>query len=301
AIPKLGARDLVTRLGVRPTEVPLRTVEFARIPGSEMTPMRMAELASLIRRELGRAGVAGAVITHGTDTIEETAYLCHLTVSDPKPVVFTGSMRTASDLSWDGPRNLLDAIKIAQSPAARGMGVILTLNEEIHSARFVTKTNGQAVSTFHSPACGPLGRIYGGAPSIMLAPALKRRVLAPRLDLRVAMVTALPGETDALREALARPALRGIVIAGFGGGRVPREWIAQLKAALARGVAIVLASRTGAGAIDDPYGYGGAHYLRSIGLIAAHEIAAHKARLKLMVALGNHLRGAALKRYMENG
>ena len=179
-------------------------------------------------------------------------------------------MRTGSDLSWDGPRNLLDAMKVAHSPHARGMGAMLTLNEEIHSARFVTKTNGQVVSTFHSPACGPLGRIYNGEPWIMLAPALERRVLAPRLDTRVATVTALAGDTDPLREALARPGLRGMVIGGFGGGRVPLEWIPMLKGAIARGVPIVLASRTGAGSVDDPYGYGGAPYLRSIGLLAAH-------------------------------
>ncbi|MFZ1886631.1 MAG: asparaginase [Candidatus Binataceae bacterium] len=298
---KLGGRALLARLGASRTAIPLRVIEFAKIPSCEMTPERMADLASLVRRELGRGDVAGAVVTHGTDTIEESAFLCHLTVPGPKPVVFTGSMRMGSDLSWDGPRNLLDAISIAQSRAARGVGAMLTMNEEIHSARFVTKTNGQAVSTFHSPACGPLGRIYNGEPWIMLTPTFKRVVLAPRLDTSVAMVTALAGEIDALREALERPNLRGLVVAGFGGGRVPHQWIEHLKQALARGIAVVLASRTGAGAIDDGYGLGGAHYLRSVGLIAAHEVPAHKARLKLMLALGNGRRGAALKRYMEAG
>ncbi len=301
AVSSLGGRALLARLGASRAAIPLRMIEFAKIPSCEMTPERMADLARLIRRELGRAEVAGAVVTHGTDTIEESAFLCHLTVPSPKPVVFTGSMRMGSDLSWDGPRNLLDAIKLAGSRAARGAGAMLTMNEEIHSARFVTKTNGQAISTFHSPACGPLGRIYNGEPWLMLTPAFKRVVLAPRIDTRVAMVTALAGETDALREALERPGLRGLVVAGFGGGRVPNQWIAQLKQALARRIAVVLASRTGAGSIDDGYGLGGAHYLRSVGLIAAHEMPAHKARLKLMVALGNGRRGAALKRYMEAG
>jgi L-asparaginase len=301
AVPKRGARELLACLEAHRDEVPARVAEFAKIPGCEMTPERMAALAQTVASELRRAGTAGAVVTHGTDTIEESAFLCHLTIASPKPVVFTGSMRTGSDLSWDGPRNLLDAMKLARSRAARGMGAMLVMNEKIHSARFVTKTNGQAVSTFHSPACGPLGRIYNGEPWIMLAPARRRRVLAPRLDARVATVTALSGDADSLGEALARPALRGIVIGGFGGGRAPLGWIPQLKQAIARGVAVVLASRTGAGAIDDPYGYGGAHYLRSIGLIAAHEMPPHKARLKLMLALGNGLRGAALRRYIEQG
>jgi L-asparaginase len=301
AVPKFGARDLLAKLGSRRGEFSVRSVEFAKVPGCEMTPKLMAALARVVARELRRADVSGAVVTHGTDTIEESAYFCHLTIASPKPTVFTGSMRTGSDLSWDGPRNLLDAMRVAASRRARGLGALLTMNEEIHSARFVTKGNGLVVGTFHSPACGPIGRIYNGEPWLLLAPALERRVLRPRIEARVAMVTALAGEDHALGAALAEPGLRGLVIAGFGSGRVPLGWIAQLKDALARGLPIVLASRTGAGAIDDPYGYGGAHYLRGIGLIAAHELPAHKARLKLMVALGNGLGGARLREYMELG
>ena len=300
AVPHRGGRELLHHLGEKRTEVSAKVVDFEKIPGSAMTPAKMAELAGAIELELRRPTIAGVVVTHGTDTIEESAYFGYLTIASRKPVVFTGSMRTGSELSWDGPRNLLDAIKVAGSPQARDLGALLVMNEEIHSARFVTKGNGLTLGTFHSPAAGPLGRIYNGEPRIFVVPALKRQILRTKIEANVAMVTALTGDADSLGEALARPGLRGVVVAGFGSGRVPPEWYKPLEDAIAKGIPMVLASRTGAGLIDDPYG-SGAHYLRSRGMLAAHEIAPHKARIKLMVALGNGLTRKRLKEYIENG
>jgi L-asparaginase len=300
AVPHRGGRELLHHLDEKRTEVSAKVVDFEKIPGSAMTPAKMAELVGAIASELRRPAIAGVVVTHGTDTIEESAYFCYLTIASPKPVVFTGSMRTGSELSWDGPRNLLDAIKVAGSPNARSLGAILVMNEEIHSARLVTKGNGLTLGTFHSPAAGPLGRIYNGEPWIFLVPSIKREVLRAKIEANVAMVTALTGDTASLGEALARPGLRGVVVAGFGSGRVPPEWYTPIEEAIARGIPMVLASRTGAGAIDDPYG-GGAHYLRSRGMLAAHEIEPHKARIKLMIALGNGLQGKRLKEYIEGG
>ncbi len=301
AVFKRTGRDLLAQLGSERRRVAATVVDFARLPGCEMTPERLAELSKAVAGTLRRRDIAGVVVTHGTDTIEESAYFCHLTVSSPKPFVFTGSMRTGSELSWDGPRNLLDAMLVACAREARRMGALLVMNEEIHSARFVTKSNGLIVGTFRSPAAGPLGRIYNGAPWLLLKPAHERRVLRPVVETRVAMVTALAGDADSLGEALQRPNLRGLVIAGFGSGRVPLGWLDAIRAAVARGLPVVLASRTGAGAIGDQYGYGSARYLLGLGLIAAHELPAHKARLKLMLALGNRLSGARLREYIERG
>lgn len=302
AVPELSGTDLLQLVGA-PADLPQAEVtEFARIPGCEMTPAQMAVLAGVLTRELTRDDSAAAVVTHGTDTIEESAFLCHLTVPSDKPVVFTGSLRNASDLSWDGPRNLLDAIRVAASPVARGMGTLLVLNEEIHSARFVTKSNGLILGAFQSPAWGPLGRIYNGAPRFFTRPAPPPRRLEPLLDESVAVVRALSGDTVSLGAALAQPDLHGLVVEGFGSGRVPRSWVATLQAAVQRGIVVVLASRTGAGAVGDPYGYpGSATGLLNLGLIPAHELPGHKARLQLMLALGNGLRGAALRSYFEEG
>lgn len=300
AMPHRGGRELLHHLGERRTEVSAKVIDLEKIAGSAMTPERMATLSRTIASELRRPGIAGAVVTHGTDTLEESAYFCHLTISSPKPVVFTGAMRTGSEISWDGPRNLLDAIKVARWPRARGLGTLVVLNEEIHSARFVTKSNGLVLGTFRSPACGPLGRIYMDEPRLFVMPANERQLLRPKPDPNVALIIAMVGDADSLREALARPSLKGLVIAGFGSGRVPPYWMDEIKGAIDGGLPIVLASRTGGGVVDDPYG-GGAHYLRSLGAIAAHEIVPQKARIKLMLALGNGLRGKRLKEFIENG
>jgi L-asparaginase len=301
AVPQSGGVELLRMLGDASRGIDVETIEFARIPGCEMTPPRMCELAEAAEHALARDEIAGVVVTHGTDTIEESAFVSHLTVKSAKPVVFTGSMRTGSELSFDGPRNLLDALKVAAWPRAAGIGTMLVMNEQIHAARFVTKGNGAFVGALHSPACGPLGRIYNGAPMLFMIPAAARRMLTPRIATGVAIVRALSGDTESLREALARPSLRGMVIEGFGSGRVPSSWCAPLEAALERGVTIVLASRTGAGAIGDSYGYGGsASNLLKAALIAAHELPGHKARLELMLALGNGLGPHAIRDLFEN-
>jgi len=302
AVPELSGADLLQLVGT-PADLPeVEVVEFSRIPGCEMTPAQMVALAALLTRQLARDDCGGVVVTHGTDTIEESAFVCYLTVPSHKPVVFTGSLRNASDLSWDGPRNLLDALRVSASPVAQGMGALLVLHEEIHSARFVTKSNGLILGAFQSPACGPLGRIYNGTPRFLTRHAPPTRRLEPQLDESVAIVRALSGDTVSLASALARPDLHGLVVEGFGSGRVPQSWVDSLQAAVRRGVAVVLASRTGAGAVGDPYGYpGSATGLLNLGLIPAHELPGHKARLQLMLALGNGLRGAALRRYFEEG
>jgi L-asparaginase len=302
AVPQLAGADLV-RLTGAPVDLPdVEVIEFARLPGCEMTPARMVELATVVTRALARDDHCGAVVTHGTDTIEESAFVCHLTVPHDKPVVFTGSMRTASDLSWDGPRNLLDALRVAASPNAPGLGALLVMNEEIHSARFVTKSNGIVLGAFQSPACGPVGRIYGDTPLFFTRPAQPVRRLQPTLDESVAVVRVMSGDTLDLASALARPDLHGLVVEGFGSGRVPAAWVEPLQATVQRGIAVVIASRTGAGAIGDPYGYAGsATGLLNLGLIPAHEIPGHKARLQLMLALGNGLRGDLLRAYFEKG
>ncbi len=301
AVPRLGAADLLQSLGGRSNLPDVDVIEFSRIPGCEMTPSKMVELATVVISELARPDRVGAVVTHGTDTIEESAFVCHLTVPGDKPAVFTGSMRTSSDLSWDGPRNLLDAIRVASAPAARGLGAVLVMNEEIHSARFVTKMNGLLLGAFRSPASGALGRIYTGEPMLSTKPVMPRRLLAPRLEEAVATVRALSGDQLSLEEALVRPDLRGLVVEGFGSGRVPSSWCEPLDAAIRRGVPVVLTSRTGAGAVGDAYGYAGsATSLRRLGAVAAHELPSHKARLKLMLALGNGLQGEALREYFEN-
>jgi L-asparaginase len=300
AVPVLRGSDLIKRLG-ETTHLPaVEVTELAQLPGCEMTPAMMAELALTVRRAAAAQDCIGVVVTHGTDTIEESAFLCHLTIAPEKPVAFSGSMRTASDLSWDGPRNLLDALRVAAAPLSRGAGTLLVMNEEIHAARFVTKSDGTSLGAFQSPACGRLGRIDNGDPRWFTRLAQHPPILEPALEPAVLVVRAMSGETAGLISALSQPQLRGLVVDGFGGGRVPASWCAGLEQALQAGVAVVLTSRTGGGPIGDTYGYqGSATSLLRRGVIPVHHLPAHKARLALMLALGNRLAGEALRQYLE--
>jgi L-asparaginase len=228
----------------------------------------------------------GIVITHGTDTLEETAYLLDLTVASDIPIVVTGAMRVASEPGYEGIANLLAAIRVAASPAARGLGTLVVLNDEIHAARDVTKTHSQSLDTFKSPFWGPLGRVE--ADRIVVARRLERHTIdCPRLEPRVYLFKlALGMDAELLRHAVALGA-RGVVIESFGGGRVPPWWLDAIRDAIARDVAVVIATRCSAGPIHDPYGYPGAYRdLVAAGCLFADGLNGPKARLRLMAALG---------------
>ena len=230
-------------------------------------------------------GVAGIVVTHGTDTLEETAYLLDLTVPGKKPVVLTGAMRTASDAGYEGYANLLAAVRVAAAPQARGMGAVVVLNDEIHAARYVTKMHTLSTATFQSPGWGPMGRVEGD--TVIVGQRQERRVLPWRgLEPNVSLLKLTVGmEADLLEDTLARGA-RGVVIEALGGGRVPPWWLPAIEQAVANGVSVVIASRCPSGRVWDAYGYPGAYRtLTGLGCLFAEGLNGQKARIKLMVVL----------------
>jgi L-asparaginase len=230
--------------------------------------------------------VDGVVIIHGTDTLEETAYLLDLTVPGDKPVVVTGAMRVSSDPGYEGLANLVAAVRVAAAAEARGLGTLVVLNDEIHAARDVTKTHSQSLDTFHSPFWGPLGRVE--ADRITVARRIERQIIAcPCLEPRVYLLKLAVGmDAELLRDAVALGA-RGVVIESFGGGRVPPWWLTAIQEAIAQGVAVVIATRCPAGRIYDQYGFAGAyHDLLRAGCLFADGLNGPKARLRLMAALG---------------
>ncbi|MGD2145679.1 MAG: asparaginase, partial [Anaerolineae bacterium] len=230
-------------------------------------------------------GVTGVVITHGTDTLEETAYLLDLTLPGEKPVVITGSMRTASDLGYEGYANLLAAVRVASASASHGLGAVVVMNDEIHAAHHVTKMHTLSPATFQSPAYGPIGRVEGGAVFLHQRP---RREHLPwkGLDPHVSLLKLVVGMgPEPLEDAVARGA-RGVVIEGLGGGRVPPWWLPGIEQARRQGLPVVIASRCPAGRVWDAYGYPGAcHSLADLGCLFASGINGQKARIKLMVIL----------------
>jgi L-asparaginase len=234
---------------------------------------------------VAESGVDGVVITHGTDTLEETAYLLDVTVPGDKPIVLTGAMRAASDVGYDGHANLLAAIRVAAAVQARGLGAVVVLNDEVHAARHVTKMNTLSTATFQSPGWGPVGRVGGDAVTIERRP--ERHVLPWRgLEPNVSLLKLAVGmEAGLLEDALARGA-RGVVIEALGGGRVPPWWLPSIEQARAQRLPVVIASRCPSGRVWDAYGYPGAYRtLADLGCLFAEGLNGQKARVKLMVVL----------------
>ncbi len=284
AVPALTAADLAALLP--PTAPELVVEEVCNLPSSHFTLDTLWRIRERAAAWAAEPAVDGVVITHGTDVLEETAYLLDLTVPGSRPLVLTGAMRTASEPGADGPANLWAAVRVAASPEARDLGVLVVLNDEVHAARFVTKTDTLSTATFQSPGWGPLGHVAGDR--VHVACRVEREVLpCPRLEERVALVKLGVGMgAEPLEDALAR-GVRGVVLEALGGGRVPPWWLPAIERALAGGVAVVVASRCPAGRVWDGYGYVGAHRtLREMGCLFSPGLNGPKARIRLMVVLG---------------
>ncbi len=264
----------------RVTEVPYR-----RVAAHAMTDAYLAGLRDLVAEILARGEADGVVLTHGTNTLEETAWLLHLTVATDAPVVLTGAMRPASALSGDGPLNLVEAVRVAASPE-RGLGVLVVMDDTIHGARDVTKTNTLRVDAFASPMTGPLGRVDGdGRVVISSRPARATSLRGAYADLdlralsRVDVVASYQGADGALIDAAVAAGARGIVSAGTGDGYPTPRQVEALERASAAAVAVVASSRVGSGRVPP------LQALLARGWIPADDLVPWKARILLRLAL----------------
>lgn len=282
AIPALGPAELTAALAAR---FPIHTEELLNLPSSHFTLETLCSIRERVVALTMDPAVAGIVVTHGTDTLEETAYLLDLTVPGDKPIVLTGAMRTASDVGYEGYANLLAATRVAVAPQAQGLGAVVVLNDEVHAARYVTKMHTLSTATFQSPAWGPLGRVEGD--TVIIERRLERRICPWRgLEPRVTLLKLCLGMEADLLEYEVERGRRGIVIEALGGGRVPPWWLPAIEKARSRGVEVVIASRCPSGRVWDEYGYPGAyHTLSELGCLFADGLNGQKARIKLMVAL----------------
>src|SRR5262245_13852990 len=285
--PALSASELTSAApGLADVGVELVVRDFRRLPGASLSFEDLRDLSREIDREIS-AGVVGVVVTQGTDTIEETAYVLDLAHTSDAPVVVTGAMRNPTLAGPDGPANLLAAVQTAASAQVRGQGVVVVLADEIHAARRVRKTHSTSGTTFASPNGGALGYVVEGQPRL-LNRLTYRTVVPPSTpdhQVRVALVTVSLGDDGVLlRDMTGR--FDGVVVAAFGVGHVPEPMAAPL-ADLAGRMPVVLASRTGAGSVlTSTYGYPGSERdLLGRGLIAAGFLDPYKARVLLHTAL----------------
>jgi L-asparaginase len=289
ALPALSGREIVARVPGLRREARLRLEDVARLPGPHVTPAWMWRLKRRVERILADPAVDGVVVTHGTDTLEETAYLLDLTVVSPKPVVLCGAMRTFSDPGWDGPSNLTAAVRTAAHPDAAGRGTLVVVGEEIHAASRVRKRHTQRLDAFRSAlgAVGVLdrGRVRFDGPPVR-GPLLRPRRLVTAVDLHV---LAAGSDAASLRASLARGA-RGLVLEGTGAGNVPPGVVPGIRAALRARVPVVVVSRCAEGRVAPLYGFeGGGAQLAAIGAVLGGDLGGPKARIKLMAALGTNL------------
>ncbi|MEU6237568.1 asparaginase [Kitasatospora sp. NPDC047058] len=286
-VPALSARELLDAVpALQGLDVGLEVHDFRRLPGASLGFDDLTALSDALA-EAFRAGCDGAVVTQGTDTIEETAYLLDLLHAGDQPVVVTGAMRNPTQPGADGPANLHAAVVCAADPALSGAGAVVVLGDEIHAARTVRKSHSTSPAAFTSPATGPLGRLYEGR--VHLHGPLPGRTVFPGPAAgpapRVGLYTATLGDDGTLLAAMAG-ACDGLVVAGFGVGHVPRNFVATLEDAAAR-IPVVLASRIGNGPVlEGTYGFPGSEKdLLGRGLIRGGHLDAYKARILLHVLL----------------
>jgi L-asparaginase len=285
--PALSAADLVASIPELSAVADLEVVELDRVNGWNMTPACMLDVARCLRDGLSASGVVGAVVTHGTDTVEETAFLCDLVVESEKPVAFAAAMRTGAEVAADGPRNLVCAARVAGAPEARGLGAAVVMNDEVHAARWCVKTDSYRTSAFCSPERGPVGHVTPERLAMGPLPPRHTLELPDRLDHEVAIVKTFTGMSDELIEAAAEVSgARGVVMEGTGAGNVPGAATRGISSLVERGVVVVIATRVQTGGTIPIYGGpGGGVTLRELGAIPAGALTAAKARLLLMLTM----------------
>jgi L-asparaginase type II len=258
-----------------------------QIASENMSNEHWLALAKRVNALLAQQNVDGIVITHGTDTLEETAYFLDLVVKSRKPVVLVGAMRPSTALSADGPINLYNAVLLAASPDAVGKGVMVAMNDQIHAARDVTKTNTSTLDSFRTPELGLLGYIQGGKPFFYRVSTRKHTADAefdvsglnalPQVDIVYAYANVGPVAVDAFVAAGAK----GIIHAGVGDGSLAAKVVPALKAARAKGVVVVRASRVGQGILAR----NGEANDDELDFVAADTLNPQKARILLMLGL----------------
>lgn len=301
AVPKYSGEELLEKIPEARDLANLTCFDFGKYPGPHMTPGLMFKLSGTIKDLIKQKDVDGVIVTHGTDTLEETAYLLDLTIKTEIPIVLIGSMKNSSEPDWDGPRNLLDAIHVCLNQNCRNLGVLVCLNGEINAASEVTKTYTDEVDTFHSLDFGALGFVQQGRIVLNRLPRKLEYIETDRIVTDIDMLTVYAGMDEKFFRYSADSGTKGIVVEALGVGNVPPDAFEGIKYAIDKNIPVVLVSRCPAGDTLDIYGYPGAgKWLKSIGVLFADYLNGQKARIKLMLALGAVKNAGELKKLFKD-
>jgi L-asparaginase len=276
-------------------------IDLGRTPASHFTLSQLVELYATIHEAAADPANDGVVVVQGTDTIEESAFCWDLLHDLPTSVVVTGAMRSSSEAGYDGPANLVDAVRCAVADGLRDQGVVVTLAGSIHAADDVAKTHASSLTTFQSPNLGPLGSVAGGRVSVARRRPARRRVATNSAAEPVHLITAVTGIDGALLDAAVDRGARGIVVAATGGGNTSATLLAAGERAMAAGVPVVLVTRAYAGRAGTGYAFpgGGATWVRA-GAMLGGSLTGPKARVALSLGLGAGLDRAGLERLLAD-
>jgi len=287
AIPTLSGEQIMSMVTNIDKLADIKVVNFSEIPGPHVTPEILMRLKAQIEELLADESITGVVVTHGTDSLEETAYFLDLAIENEKPVIVVGAMRSSSELGYDGPSNLAAAVCTAVSEKARGKGVLIVLNNEVNTAFETTKTNTLSLGTFKSLTYGPLGVIDNDKLIIHRNITPRQHIKTDSIEPNVDLIKCVLGMDSRLLRFCVDSGSKGIVIEAMGRGNIPPKMVEGVQYAMDKNIPVVIVSRCPAGRVLDTYGYEGAGYaLRKMGCIFGGELNGQKARMKLMLALG---------------
>lgn len=290
AVPALSGQELLAAVPQIADIARLDVDNFSNQPSDYIGPEDWRALYRRVTEWLACEAVAAVVISHGTDTLEETAFFLDLTLHITKPVILVGAQRSASALDSDGPRNLYNAVQVAIDKQAHHQGVLVVMNEHIMAARGVSKYHTTNTAGFHSGELGLLGEVCAGQVWFYRSPSLRQHLpLATQSSTalpRVDIVAMYAGADGALVQAAVAAGAQGIVIQGLGAGNVNKPLYQAIKQALAAGVTVVIASRVPEGRVMPNYAYvGGGQSLVTAGVLLAGDLSPPKARILLLLAL----------------
>jgi L-asparaginase len=293
-VPAISGEDLLATVPDISKYATVEVENLSNVPSDYMDSERWVGLQKAVQTALARPEVSGVVVSHGTDTLEESAYFLDLTVKSEKPIVLIGAQRNASEHDFDGPRNLLNAVRICVSPDAKDKGAMIVLNNQINAARTVTKMHTSSVETFNSGDFGFIGYADNDRVIFYRNP-LRRQHIGLTTDALpyIEIVAMYGGATGSLVKAAADQGAKGIVIQALGWGNVNVPMFEAIKYAIGKGIPVVIATRVPAGRVLPVYGFaGGGKTLKDAGAIFADDLPPQKARLLLMLALQSGVKDA---------
>ncbi|MFT0859407.1 asparaginase [Ancylobacter sp. G4_0304] len=278
--------ELVAELSGLPDDLEVEVVQLFNVGSYALGLPEAFALARRADEELQRPDVAGVVVTHGTDTMEESAFMADLLVASDKPVVFTGAQRLATEDDRDGPRNLSAAIRLAADPRLRGFGAMIAFDEEFHAARDVTKTHTSRVGTFQSAEHGKLGDVDAARIVIYRTPRARCPIPTTRIESAVELIKVSMGSSATFFRAALADGARGLVVEAFGRGNVPPGALEGIRLCAEAGVPVLVTSRCPQGRVQPIYGNGGGKDVAAAGAIFAGDLSGIKARILLSVLVG---------------